>query len=833
MQATQDLDAEDYGIAEMFGGIPSIDTPEPQPRSPLDNIPHELKEIPRWVLWCSQKAPRTTKGAFALTNKPQTWTDYKTARKAFESGVRVEKSENEFAKGIGIVVPPDFICVDLDKCRNVETGKIEPWAETIIDELQSWTEFSQSGTGFHIFIKAKLPEGNEKLSPPGVKEKRLEVFRGKVGGGKFVAMTGNVFDRAPSKIRSIDDAEILAWFKKYDKEEKAPPPPPPPQAEQSQSNTYDPHRLREWGLARLEGIASALSNNTVEGEKDVRLYAAALSAKRGIPHCYSQSEAFDELWRVVKGWGDRVKDEANARKTIENGLQKGTHPPAYPQDDSRHKKQATWMPIVERRKAGAVQFPVNTMPRVIQRLLQTNSLGMPPGMLGIATLCTASAAIGGDIRIKGRGSHQESACLWGMVVAEPGAKKSPSLGIAAKPFKQSNDRAIDEWNQKEPDRKHKREQYAREKKAWEEGFQRAKREKKAFDDPEPTEPKAQPYPYGIITDTTLEALNKAINENPSARIFGYFDELATLLDNFTRYNAGSDRSYWLQIHGSETISKIRAGESTPIHIKNPYVPIVGGIQNDKFARTFGGKLGIGDGLLERFLFAIPDPMEPRQEDTHSEREKEDAHKSYCNVINEILKIEFKLPEDSEPLAISLSDAAKEMFRVFEKEKETSRPRWVTQATKQLMGKASMVVLRVALVLHVVRFASKETSDLYAVDAATITSAIEFFEKYALPTYARALAMLNDTPEDKKAETVLAWLKKKQLQRVAPYHLVQAGLPGIDAAKDAQTALLCLSEWGAVRSTEKMEGSGQKGRPPSGYLVHPCIVEGGSYVSVWE
>ena len=48
--------------------------------------------------------------------------------------------------------------IDLDDCRDPETGEIASWAQQIVDALESYTEVSPSGRGLHILVKAALPE---------------------------------------------------------------------------------------------------------------------------------------------------------------------------------------------------------------------------------------------------------------------------------------------------------------------------------------------------------------------------------------------------------------------------------------------------------------------------------------------------------------------------------------------------------------------------------------------------------------------------------------------------------------------------------------------------
>lgn len=47
--------------------------------------------------------------------------------------------------------------MDLDKCRDPESGEVEPWATEIVNGLGSYTELSPSGEGLHIILKGKVP----------------------------------------------------------------------------------------------------------------------------------------------------------------------------------------------------------------------------------------------------------------------------------------------------------------------------------------------------------------------------------------------------------------------------------------------------------------------------------------------------------------------------------------------------------------------------------------------------------------------------------------------------------------------------------------------------
>src|SRR5205814_6875167 len=86
---------------------------------PYPTIPSELKKLSQWVVWQSEtRNGKPTKvpydpitGSRAKSNDRSNWTSYWAA-------VRAAKNYS----GIGFMFSPPYIGVDLDKCRNSETG---------------------------------------------------------------------------------------------------------------------------------------------------------------------------------------------------------------------------------------------------------------------------------------------------------------------------------------------------------------------------------------------------------------------------------------------------------------------------------------------------------------------------------------------------------------------------------------------------------------------------------------------------------------------------------------------------------------------------------------
>lgn len=126
-----------------------------------ENIPSELRKLAQWVVWKWEEREtdgKPTKVPYcadrpeykASTTNQRTWATYSQALHSFRIGK---------ADGVGFVFNKDdaYCGIDLDKCRNPETGEIKPWAQRIIDNMRSYCEVSPSTKGVKIWVKAKLP----------------------------------------------------------------------------------------------------------------------------------------------------------------------------------------------------------------------------------------------------------------------------------------------------------------------------------------------------------------------------------------------------------------------------------------------------------------------------------------------------------------------------------------------------------------------------------------------------------------------------------------------------------------------------------------------------
>ena len=156
----------------------------------IQNIPEELKRLKQWVCWAGDKLPKNPyTGGNAQSNNPDTWSDFDTAVAA------VEKYHFD---GIGFQFANGYFGVDLDHCLdNID------FVDEFVETLQSYTEFSRSGTGVHIICKGKLPDGRRRRG-------NVEMYC----TGRYFIITGNLYNEKYKEIKDCSES-IKVLHSKY------------------------------------------------------------------------------------------------------------------------------------------------------------------------------------------------------------------------------------------------------------------------------------------------------------------------------------------------------------------------------------------------------------------------------------------------------------------------------------------------------------------------------------------------------------------------------------------------------------------------------------------
>ena len=171
---------------------PSPDRPTPLSVHP-DGIPEELKARDSWVVWnYESRGGQWTKPPYradqphrkADSTNSDTWCSYGTALASYEDGK---------ADGIGFIPVEGLVGIDLDHCRNSQTGEIDPYQMRIVNQANSRTEITVSGEGLRIFLRARMTTTRRRAEG-------LEIYPG--GGGRYFTTTGLHLTGTPTTIES-------------------------------------------------------------------------------------------------------------------------------------------------------------------------------------------------------------------------------------------------------------------------------------------------------------------------------------------------------------------------------------------------------------------------------------------------------------------------------------------------------------------------------------------------------------------------------------------------------------------------------------------------------
>lgn len=162
-----------------------------------EQLPDDLKYVPKWCIAAPDKSPYTTSGHRASVTNPANWSDwYSTALTAAQWGN---------GAGIGFVLSEDddFTCIDLDVKDNTPPEQLERFWK-IVQAFDSYTERSRSGRGLHIWIRGKVGMGCRRDGVEVYSQQRFIVCTGDTlpGYAKPVEQRQELLDLLVAEIRA-------------------------------------------------------------------------------------------------------------------------------------------------------------------------------------------------------------------------------------------------------------------------------------------------------------------------------------------------------------------------------------------------------------------------------------------------------------------------------------------------------------------------------------------------------------------------------------------------------------------------------------------------------
>ena len=292
----------------------------------LKDLPAELQGGDCFVAWRYEERdkkktkvpvnPRT--GGTASVTDPSTWSSLEEAIRAI----------GRFGcSGVGrVVVSKDGYCgIDLDKCRDPQTGKLTPLATTIVKTLNSYTEITPSCCGVRIWIRATLPG-------PRCRKDGVEIYADR----RYFTLTGNHLPNTPRTVETRH-AELDHIYKKLF----------PGAAKATRSNGHNKETGDPW--TRWRGVPDEeLLRRAFKNPKFKRLWDGDTSEYGGDDSradsglCYNLAfwtgkdpERIERLFNRSKlaDRGKWQKREDYRRRTISNAIDNTTNvwTPAIPQ----------------------------------------------------------------------------------------------------------------------------------------------------------------------------------------------------------------------------------------------------------------------------------------------------------------------------------------------------------------------------------------------------------------------------------------------------------------------------------------------------------------------
>jgi len=195
------------------------------------NIPNALKQQPNWVCWtwsnCKKLPVRPDTLRAAAIDDPSSWVSFDAALSQWKAG-GVEGVSFALTSATGMVA------VDLDDCRDVQTGVLTLFAQEVLSLLPSYSEVSPSGRGVHTFVRGTLPgERRRTVTTAG----RIELYP----DGRFMTVTGVLLPGCPRAIQEHTSGLSELYLKLF-------PKPVIPAAVRSKPNKLDDDEI----LARAQ-----------------------------------------------------------------------------------------------------------------------------------------------------------------------------------------------------------------------------------------------------------------------------------------------------------------------------------------------------------------------------------------------------------------------------------------------------------------------------------------------------------------------------------------------------------------------------------------------------
>lgn len=360
-----------------------------------------------------------------------------------------------------------------------------------------------------------------------------------------------------------------------------------------------------------------------------------------------------------------------------------------------------------------LKFPYDIFPTEIRNYIQSHK-SIQNEYIAAFMLTSVATAIGNSIKLRIDTTRFVKPILYLVVVAPPGASKTPAMSKAYSFLKNhdaSNRRIYIELNKN----------YAMLLKQWEDG-------KKKGDEPE------KPVcAQNIIEDSTIEMVVKILTHNKEGACI-YADELSGFINRMNRYEKSDEVQKWLSVWSGQSLLVQRITRDDN-YVEDPFCCIAGGIQPG-ILDILSKDQNEHNGFYHRFLFCYPEPQDKPL------WEKTEIPQNVIDKFEEFFEYLLHTRGKSKRI-IDMSPQAEALYKQWHDVKCGKYNIAYDNNTKGIIAKYQEYCLRLAIIIEVMD--NLETAEI---SQSSMDKAIRLIE-YFLGNIHKAMQVLApETPIDK-------------------------------------------------------------------------------------
>lgn len=745
------------------------------------HIPRALKALNQWV--CYKLIPnqkgRTDKipynartGGKARSNDPTTWCDFETAYHAKEN-----------YSGLGIMLGNGLVGIDIDHCVD-EKGKISTLASNIIDTINSYSEYSPSGTGIHILAFAQIDISSEFYCKNP--HNGIEIY----DKGRFFTITGNQIDdygvsHCTEAVRSIQQSYMRREDELLRKAMQA--------------------KNGEKFMALWHGNITGYNSHSEADLALCNLLCFWTSGNKEKMDSYFRQSG---LYRSEK-WDRTQSGSTYGTITIEKALKayKDKIGAAFQDEES-----IIWEQPISFQEVNVPSFPLRYLPEPIRQYVFevacTTQTAVDMG--ATASLAVLALCLQGKYKVQGKTNWKEPLNLYTAFIASPAERKSAVMNFMTQPLIQYETTINAQRDALIIENQMKKNILEKEKRSIEEAAAKGKvtTEQLANKSREIAEFKELKQLKLFVDDITSEKLSSVLADNDGKMGIissegGIFDILSGM------YSKTVNIDVFLKAHSGDTIRVDRIGRSSE-SIQDPALTVLLGVQPSVLNGLMTNSTFRGRGLTARFLYSMPvSRIGKRYFDTPAIDQK--SAKAYETLITRLLNIEHR-----EPQVVQLSKEAYMELAQFADGLETKLTNELSELA-DWSGKLTGTILRIAGILHVVKTAYPEQSN---VSQETMEEAIGIGEYYL--AHAKAVySLMGSDPIIKQCDYMIKQLRKQKDRTSFSKRDLMRLCRQFKTTDEMRQALSRLVEHGYLEP--KIPIKQGAGRPPDiVYFVNPAI-----------